>query len=77
MTRVMTRLAMGITSGRVPSTHRPDEIGELARAFEVFRTNLLENERLAQGLDAQRRLQHHHDRQQATGFHERHVTSNT
>ncbi|WP_368042291.1 HAMP domain-containing protein [Burkholderia pyrrocinia] len=57
MTRVMTRLAMGITSGRMPSTHRPDEIGELACAFEVFRTNLLENERLAQGLDAQRRLQ--------------------
>ncbi|WP_260436312.1 ATP-binding protein [Burkholderia sp. Bp9143] len=57
MTRVMARLAKGITSDRMPSTHRPDEIGELARAFEVFRTNLLEKERLAQGLDAQRRLQ--------------------
>ncbi|KWZ39950.1 hybrid sensor histidine kinase/response regulator [Burkholderia savannae] len=57
MTRVMARLAKGITSDRVPSTHRPDEIGELARAFEVFRTNLLEKERLSHGLDAQRRLQ--------------------
>lgn len=57
MTRVMGRLAKGITSDCVPSTHRPDEIGELARAFEVFRTNLLEKERLTQGLEAQRRLQ--------------------
>jgi signal transduction histidine kinase len=57
MTRVMGRLANGITSDLVPSTHRPDEIGELARAFEVFRTNLRETERLTQGLEAQRRLQ--------------------
>ncbi|TAM49518.1 MAG: HAMP domain-containing protein [Paraburkholderia sp.] len=57
MTRVMARLAAGDTSGQIPSTHRPDEIGELARAFEVFRTNLHENERLTQGLEAQRRLQ--------------------
>jgi signal transduction histidine kinase/HAMP domain-containing protein len=57
MTRVMGRLAKGITSDRMPSTHRPDEIGELARAFEVFRTNLLEKEQLTQGLEAQHRLQ--------------------
>ncbi|WP_338640948.1 ATP-binding protein [Burkholderia pyrrocinia] len=57
MTRVMTRLAQGITSDRMPSTHRPDEIGELARAFEVFRTNLIEKEQLTQGLESQRRLQ--------------------
>ncbi|WP_206955442.1 ATP-binding protein [Trinickia acidisoli] len=57
MTRVMARLAAGDASGQIPSTHRPDEIGELARAFEVFRTNLHENERLTQGLEAQRRLQ--------------------
>ncbi|RDU94967.1 ATP-binding protein [Trinickia dinghuensis] len=56
MTRVMGRLASGDTSGQIPSTHRPDEIGELARAFEVFRTNLLENARLTEGLEAQRRL---------------------
>lgn len=57
MTRVLGRLAAGDTSGQIPSTHRPDEVGELARAFEVFRTNLLENARLAHGLEAQRRLQ--------------------
>ncbi|CAH2787400.1 MAG: hypothetical protein CBARDMAM_2275 [uncultured Caballeronia sp.] len=57
MTRVMTRLAAGDTSGQIPSTHRPDEVGELARAFEVFRTNLLEKQQLTQGLEAQRRLQ--------------------
>lgn len=57
MTRVMARLAKGITSDRMPSTHRPDEIGELARAFEVFRTNLIEKEQLTQGLESQRRLQ--------------------
>lgn len=57
MTRVMARLAAGDTSGQIPSTHRPDEIGELARAFEIFRTNLHENKRLTQGLEAQRRLQ--------------------
>ncbi|WP_231130530.1 ATP-binding protein [Burkholderia cepacia] len=57
MTRVMARLAKGITSDRMPSTHRPDEIGELARAFEVFRTNLIEKEQLTHGLESQRRLQ--------------------
>ncbi|KVW22146.1 hybrid sensor histidine kinase/response regulator [Burkholderia ubonensis] len=57
MTRVMARLAKGVTSDRMPSTHRPDEIGELARAFEVFRTNLIEKEQLTHGLEAQRRLQ--------------------
>ncbi|WP_018151538.1 PAS-domain containing protein [Leeia oryzae] len=57
MTRIMARLASGDTSHRIPSTDRPDEIGELARAFEVFRSNLLEKQRLAQGLEAQRRQQ--------------------
>jgi signal transduction histidine kinase/CheY-like chemotaxis protein/HAMP domain-containing protein len=57
MTRVMTRLATGDTSGPIPSTHRPDEVGGLARAFEVFRANLLDKQRLTQGLEAQRRLQ--------------------
>ncbi|MGU7773379.1 ATP-binding protein [Burkholderia sp. MR1-5-21] len=57
MTRVMARLAKGVTSDRMPSTHRPDEIGELARAFEVFRTNLIEKEQLTHGLESQRRLQ--------------------
>ncbi|PCE22173.1 hybrid sensor histidine kinase/response regulator [Paraburkholderia acidicola] len=57
MTRVMGRLAAGDTSGQMPSTHRPDEVGELARAFEIFRTNLLDKQRLTQGMEAQHRLQ--------------------
>ncbi|MDN0076482.1 PAS-domain containing protein [Crenobacter sp. SG2303] len=57
MTRIMARLASGDTSHRIPSTDRPDEIGELARAFEVFRSNLLEKHQLAQWLEAQRRQQ--------------------
>lgn len=56
MTQVMARLARGDTTHRIPSTDRQDEVGELARAFEVFRANLLEKQQLAQGLDAQRRL---------------------
>lgn len=57
MTRIMARLASGDTTHRIPSTDRPDEVGELARAFEVFRSNLLEKQQLAQWLEAQRRQQ--------------------
>ncbi len=56
MTGVMTRLAAGDTAQATPATERRDEIGELARAFQVFRDNLLEKQRLAQGLQAQGRL---------------------
>lgn len=56
MTRVMTRLASGDTAQAIPATERKDEIGELARAFQVFRDNLLDKQRLSLGLDAQRRL---------------------
>lgn len=57
LTRVLGRLAAVDTSGQAPSTHRPDEVGELARTLEVFRANLLDKQRLMQGLEAQRRLQ--------------------
>jgi signal transduction histidine kinase/HAMP domain-containing protein len=56
MTGVMTRLASGDTAQAIPATERKDEIGELARACQVFRDNLLDKQRLSQGLDAQRRL---------------------
>nr|WP_294867871.1 ATP-binding protein [uncultured Pseudogulbenkiania sp.] len=56
ISRVMSRLAAGDTAQATPATERADEIGELARAFQVFRDNLLEKQRLAQGLEAQRRL---------------------
>ena len=56
MTRVMTRLAAGDTTQVTPSVRRPDEIGELARAFQVFRDHLLEKQRLTLGMHAQGRL---------------------
>ena len=56
MTRVMTRLAAGDTAQVTPSVRRPDEIGELARAFQVFRDHLLEKQRLTVGMHAQGRL---------------------
>jgi len=56
MTGVMTRLAAGDVDQATPATERTDEIGELARAFQVFRDNLLDKQRLSVGLDAQRRL---------------------
>ncbi|TCP08465.1 signal transduction histidine kinase [Crenobacter luteus] len=56
MTGVMARLAAGDTGQLIPATERCDEVGDLARAFQVFRDTLLDKQRLAQGLDAQRRL---------------------
>ncbi|MDC7714245.1 PAS-domain containing protein [Vogesella sp. LYT5W] len=56
ISRVMGRLAAGDTAQATPATERADEIGELARAFQVFRDNLLEKQRLTQGLETQRRL---------------------
>jgi signal transduction histidine kinase/HAMP domain-containing protein len=56
MTRTMTRLAGGDVAQPSAAISRPDEIGELARAFQVFRDHLLEKQRLTQGLHAQGRL---------------------
>ena len=56
MAHVMARLASGDTRQATPAIERSDEIGELARAFQVFRDNLIDKQRLTLGLDAQRRL---------------------
>ncbi|MDC7692169.1 ATP-binding protein [Vogesella indigofera] len=53
---VMSKLAAGDLRQATPATERRDEIGELARAFQVFRDVLLEKQRLAQGMEAQQRL---------------------
>ncbi|MFN4237073.1 MAG: ATP-binding protein [Vogesella sp.] len=53
---VMSRLAGGDTEQLTPATEQADEIGDLARAFQVFRDNLLEKQRLSHGIEAQRRL---------------------
>ena len=44
---VMRRLASGDDSAEVPGTGRRDEIGEMARAVQVFQTGLVERARLA------------------------------
>ena len=56
ITHVMSRLALGDTAQATPATTRPDELGELARSFEVFRDNLLAKQQLVRDLHAQREL---------------------
>ena len=56
MTRVLARLAHGDTAQPIPAAEHHDEVGELARAFEIFRANLLEKQKLSLGLDTQQRL---------------------
>jgi len=48
LARVMTRLADGDTTARIPATSARDEIGDMARTVIVFRDNMIERERLAQ-----------------------------
>ncbi|MCK5931938.1 MAG: HAMP domain-containing protein [Fulvimarina manganoxydans] len=47
MTDVMSRLASGDTSVTVPGADRRDEIGEMAKAVETFKTQGIERERLS------------------------------
>src|SRR5713226_9762899 len=46
MVRAMTRLAGGDFVVLIPSLDRRDEIGEMADAVQVFKTNMIETERL-------------------------------
>ena len=45
-TAVLRAVADGDTKAEVPDTDRGDEIGEIARVIEVFKTNMIENEAL-------------------------------
>jgi signal transduction histidine kinase/HAMP domain-containing protein len=56
ITHVMSRLAQGDTAQPTPATNRRDELGELARSFEVFRDNLLAKQKLLADLKSQREL---------------------
>ncbi|HJW12683.1 MAG TPA: PAS-domain containing protein, partial [Albitalea sp.] len=56
ITHVMSRLAQGDTAQATPATTRRDELGELARSFEVFRDNLLAKQKLLADLKGQREL---------------------
>ncbi|HEV8691528.1 MAG TPA: PAS-domain containing protein, partial [Ideonella sp.] len=56
ITDVMSRLAQGDTAQATPATRRRDELGALARSFEVFRDHLLAKQRLLGELHTQREL---------------------
>jgi len=56
ITHVMSRLAQGDTAQPTPATTRRDELGELARSFEVFRDTLLAKQKLLAALKSQREL---------------------
>jgi len=56
ITRIMSRLAQGDTEQSTPETARRDELGALARAFEVFRDNARAVRRMANDIREQGRL---------------------
>ncbi|HWT15229.1 MAG TPA: PAS-domain containing protein [Patescibacteria group bacterium] len=53
ITRVMSKLAQGDTEQSTPETGRRDELGALARAFEVFRDNARAVRRMANDIREQ------------------------
>jgi signal transduction histidine kinase len=57
-TEAISRLAGGDSAAELPGRERPDEIGDLARAFKVFKANALERDGLVRQVerDAQIRL---------------------
>ena len=54
ITGVITRLAAGDRAGAVPSRDSRDEIGDIARAVEVFRQNAIRADGLTAAQDAER-----------------------
>ncbi len=58
ITDVMSRLAQGDTAQPTPATSRCDELGALARTFEVFRDTLLAKHQLVTDLKSQTDLLH-------------------
>jgi len=56
VTLVMSRLAEGDTHQQTPATERSDEIGDLARAFQVFRENAVQIDRISHDLQEQSHL---------------------
>lgn len=56
ITRVMSKLAQGDTEQSTPETGRRDELGALARAFEVFRDNARAVRRMAHDIREQSAL---------------------
>ncbi|WP_431859559.1 methyl-accepting chemotaxis protein [Azospirillum sp.] len=56
LTEVMKALAQGDATIAVPAVERRDEMGEMARAVEVFKRNSIENERLRAEQERQREV---------------------
>jgi len=54
---VMTRLSSGNTDGEIPYASRRDEIGDMAKAVQVFKDNLIDSKRLTaeQKLEGERK----------------------
>ncbi len=71
ITTSMKRLAGGDADTAIPYAGRTDEIGEMAAAVEVFRTNALENRRLEQEANAQRSQSEEQRRRTAEQEHAR------
>ncbi|MBI3453221.1 MAG: HAMP domain-containing protein [Rhodospirillales bacterium] len=58
MTGAMTKLSSGDTSTEVPSRDRADEIGQMAKAVQVFKDNMIETERMrADQAEAEKRAE--------------------
>jgi len=68
LTAAMRRLADGDLDTAVPATGSADEVGEMARAVEVFKTNAIENTRLREEQEAIERRAEHTQREAMAGL---------
>lgn len=57
MTRAMRSLADGDQSAEIPSTEDKDEIGDMAQAVLVFKSNMIRNDELAKEREAEQQSQ--------------------
>jgi methyl-accepting chemotaxis protein len=65
VTRVMRKLAAGDRDIDIPGIERGDDIGEMAKAVEIFRKNALENEKLQhEARKTERRTRDEQDRRE-------------
>jgi methyl-accepting chemotaxis protein len=63
MTAALKGLAAGDRSLQVPETSRNDEIGEMAKAAQVFKNNLIETEQLRAAQEVQKQQAHQERRE--------------
>jgi methyl-accepting chemotaxis protein len=74
MAHAMQRLAAGDQNIEVAGTGRKDEIGSMAAALEVFRSNAIENRRLAEAQEAERLHKDEEKRAALVGMAEKNET---